>query len=511
MNLKVKFFVVLLMIAFMVASFAPRLEADTINTAIGIDPETMDPVQQGTTLVAMMLSHVTETLVYMNPEGEIKPHLAEDWTISEDNTEYTFHIREDVKFQDGTELDAEAVKFSLERIIDPDITTPLIGFYGPMESVEVIDDYTVRVIFEEPFAPALMGFAWPTAAIISPHSYEEMGIEEFARNPVGTGPFSMEEWSAGDRLVMERFENYWGENAASERLVWNVVPEDGTRTAMVIAGDVEIAYQPPAPDIPRLEADPGVNLENVISTRIMHVALNTTKEPLDDYRVRQALNYAVDAEAIAENVLMGAATPNDAPLPEVFFGYHSIGEYEYNPEKAQELMEEAGYPDGFELNFIHPSGRYILDEQVAETVHSFLADIGIEMEMETMDWPTYQDTIAQPAEDTEHHMSMLGWGPLPDAHHIHYSMFHSSQHPPVAFNLPFYENKEFEELIEAASSTLDEEERLELYEEASEIVWEDAPWIFLYTQNMVLGMAEELEGIEIYPWEMFSLTDAEIN
>jgi len=508
MSSRFKIAAVLLFTAFVVLSFAPVLQAEMVSVAIGIDPETMDPVQQGTTLVAMMLSHVTETLVYMDADGEIHPHLAEDWSISEDNREYTFYIREGVEFHDGSELNAEAVKFSLDRIIDPDISTPLIGFYGPMSEVEVVDEYTVTVKFDEPFAPALMGFAWPTAAIISPQTYEEVGIEDFARHPVGTGPFEMSEWSAGERLTMERNENYWGENAVPERIEWVVVPEPGTRTAMVIAGDVDIAYQPPSPDIPRLEADPGVALHSVPSTRIMHIALNNALEPLDDYRVRQALNYAVDSEAIAESILMGAGTPNDAPLPDVFFGYQSIGEYDYDPDRARELLAEAGYEDGLELDFIHPSGRYILDVQVSETVQSFLADVGIDVNLETMDWPTYQGMISRPVDEADHHMALLGWGPLPDAHHVLYSMFHSSQHPPEAFNLPFYDNEEFDNLIEEASRTLDEETRIDLYYDAQSLVWEEAPWIFLYTQNMVLGIDQNLQGVEIYPWEMFSLTGA---
>jgi len=511
MSSRFKVAAVLLFVAFLVLSFAPVLQADTVSVAIGIDPETMDPVQQGTTLVAMMLSHVTETLVYMDPDGEIHPHLAEDWSISDDNREYTFYIREGVEFHDGSELNAEAVKFSLDRIINPDISTPLIGFYGPMSEVEVVDEYTVTVKFDEPFAPALMGFAWPTAAIISPQTYEEVGIQDFARHPVGTGPFEMTDWRAGERLIMERNENYWGETALPERIEWVVVPEPGTRTAMVIAGDVDIAYQPPSPDIPRLEADPGVELHSVPSTRIMHIALNNTLEPLDDYRVRQALNYAVDSQAIAESILMGAGTPNDAPLPDVFFGYQSIGEYDYDPDRARELLAEAGYEDGLELKFIHPSGRYILDVQVSETIQSFLADVGIEVNLETMDWPTYQGMISRSADEADHHMALLGWGPLPDAHHVLYSMFHSSQHPPAAFNLPFYDNEEFDSLIEEASETLDEETRIDLYYEAQSIVWEEAPWIFLYTQNMVLGIDQELEGVVIYPWEMFSLTGAQTN
>jgi peptide/nickel transport system substrate-binding protein len=487
-------------------SAVSQQEGQTIRIVIGIDPDTLDPVRLTTTLMACMVTYTAETLVYQTPEGEFKPLLATDWTVTPNYME--FKIRKGVKFHDGTPLNAEAVKINFDRFMDPEIPCPLCGFIGPLERVEVIDEYTVRIHYKIPFAPALLGLTWPTAAIVSPKVIEEAGKE--AVLPVGTGPFILKEWISGEKVVMVRNENYWGKPAIPKELVWLVVPEAGTRSAMVMAGDAEVAYQPPAPDVPMLKAHPNVEVISVPSTRIMFAAMNTAKPPLDNKKVRQALNYAVDAEAIADKIVHGAGSPNHAPIPDFFFGYHEVGFYEYNPDKARKLLAEAGYPDGFELIFYHPTGRYILDAKVSEVIQSYLAEVGVVAKLVTMDWPSYIASLLKPVEESPYDLAFLGWGPLADAHHTLYSMFHSSQHPPVSFNVAFYKNPEVDKLLEEALSEFDIDRRKELYRQAQEIIWEDAPWIFLYTQHMILGVNANLEGLWTYPWEMFSVTYAYI-
>lgn len=483
----------------------------TIRIAIGIEPDNFDPVRQTTTLIQNMVDYMCEGLLKLTPELEVKPLLATEWSISPNNLEYTFKLRKGVKFHDGTPLNAETAKFTFDRLTTPGISCPLCGItIGPLDHAEVVDEYTLRLVYKKPFPPALIGLAsaFPQAAIISPTAFQEMGAEEFGKRPVCTGPFKMEEWVHGEKVVMVRNEDYWGEPPIPQELVWRIVPEAGTRTAMVLAGDVDVSYQPPAPDVPGLEASPTVNVISVPSTRIMFIAMNTTKPPLDKKEVRQALNYAVDAEAIASKVLLGAGSPNHAPLPETFFGYHEIGFYEYNPEKARELLAEAGYPNGFELTFYHPTGRYILDAMVAQVIQSYLVDVGVRAELRTMDWPTYIGELLKPAEESRYDLSMLGWGPLPDAHHTLYPMFHSAQHPPVSFNVAFYENSEVDRLLEEGGTVLDPDQRSELYRQAEQIIWDEAPWIFLYTQHMILGVNAKLKGLFTYPWEMFNVLHA---
>jgi peptide/nickel transport system substrate-binding protein len=475
-----------------------------IRIAIGLEPNTFVPARQDTTLVSCMLSYMLETLVYLTPEGKFEPLLATEWSISPDHLEYTFKIREGVKFHDGTPLNAEAVKFNLDKLLQP---CPLCGFIGPLERVEVVDEYTVKLIYKKPFAPALLGLTWPVAAIGSPTAFQEMGEEKFSEHPVGTGPFKMEEWVHGARVVMVRNEDYWGKPAIPQRLEWIIAPEGGTRSAMVLAGDVDVAYQPPVVDIPRFQAAPNVDVISVPSTRIMFVGINTTKPPLDKKEIRHALNYAVDAEAIANKILLGAGTPDHAPLPSSFFGYHEIGFYDYNPSKAKELLAEAGYPNGFNVIFYHPTGRYILDTEVAQAIQSYLADVGVKAELRTMDWPTYVGSLRKPREESPFDLALLGWGPLPDAHHM-YSMFHSSQQPPVSLNIAFYSNPEVDRLLDEASTEFDLDKRSELYRQAWQIIWDDAPWIFLYTQNMVLAVNAKLKGLFTYPWEMFNVVYA---
>lgn len=485
----------------------------TITIAIGIEPDNFDPVQQTTTLIQNMVDYMCEGLMELTPEGEIKPSLATDWTVSEDGKEYTFKLRKGVKFHDGTPLNAETAKFTFDRLTDLDVACPLCGItVGPLDHAEVVDKYTLKLVYKKPFPPALMGlaasFAFPQAAIISPTAFKEKGVEKFAEHPVCTGPYKMEKWFHGDKVVMVRNEDYWGKPPTPKRLVWKVVPEAGSRTAAVLAGDVDVSYQPPATDVSRLKASPAVNLISVPSTRIMFIAMNTSKPPLDNKKVRQALNYAVDAKTLADKVLFGAGSPNHAPLPAPFFGYHKIGFYDYNPEKAKELLAEAGYPDGFEITFYHPTGRYILDAKVAEAIQSYLADVGIKANLKTMDWPTYMGELLKPKEESPYDLCVLGWGPLPDAHHTLYPMFHSAQHPPVSFNTAFYENPEVDVLLDLGATIVDRQKRDVLYHQAEKIIWDEAPWIFLYTQHMILGVNAKLEGLYTYPWEMFNVLSA---
>ena len=385
---------------------------------------------------------------------------------------------------------------NFERWLNPDVRVPSRSQLGPVKECRVIDDLTFEVTLEKPYAPFLRALG-SYLRIVSPKSIEEVNVTGTITRPVGTGPYKFVSWEKGKEIVLEAFEDYWGGAPKIKRLVWKIIPEAGTRLAALKAGDVDVAFLPPASEVNALKNDPNIKVYTPLTNRVIFIAL-LPKGPLADPKVRQALNYAVDKEAIVKNIMFGLASPLKAPVPDHFFGFCPQQPYEYNPEKAKQLLAEAGYPNGFKMVLFHPVGRYLQDKQIAEAIQAYLAEIGVEVELRTMDWPSFVASILKPFEETEHDAVLIGWGPgVADAHFTIYPQFHSSQRPPKGLQLAHYQNPEVDRLLEQAVTELDEEKRKELYCQVTEIVWNEAPWIFLHVQRYLLAATKNLEGIFI--------------
>ncbi len=480
-------------------------EPTTFRIAVGIDPDTMDPVLSTTTTVANIVEYVAERLISTDKEGTPHPHLITDWEISDDSLEYTLHIREGVTFHDGTPLDAEAVKWNLDRLLDPDVPVPNRSPFESIEEVEVVDEYTVKLHLSEPFAPLISAFELENAAIVSPASVDlEANAYENITQPIGTGPYVFEERVKGERIVVTRNEDYWGEQPYYDEVVFRIVPEAATRESLLLAGQVDLIILPPVSDVPALQQNPDVEVLLAPSDRTIFIALNNNDEVLSDPRVRQALNYAVNKQDIIDSVLFGAAEPIDAPMAPSLFGYCPQEPYEYNPEKAKELLAEAGVEEGQQFNFIAPTGRYVQDFQAAQAIAGYLSEVGIEATLQTMDWPSYVGAILKPPEENELDLHFLGWAPsyLDSAQQM--VQFHSSQAPPNGLETSFYHNPEVDELISAARQETDPETRKELYCQASEIIWEEAPWIFLWIQRFPIIYRSDIANVDYHPTEKFA-------
>jgi len=477
---------------------SPTVSArDTIRIAIGIDLDTVDPHGQTTTLVYNVIRHVYETLLWFDDKGNVIPWLAVEWEVSSDGLEYTFKLRKGVKFHDGVEFDAYAVKANFDRWINPTTRVPLRAHLGPINKTEIIDRYTVKVILKKPYAPFLRALA-NYLLICSPKVLEKFG-NQTVTEPVGTGPFVFKKWEKGKEIVLERFEDYWSEKPKVKKLVWKIIPEAGTREAALLAGDVDFVFRPPASDVKMLDENPNIKVLAPVTNRIIFVAINP-RGPLANPKVRQALNYAIDKEAIIKNVLFGLGVIADSPVPPHFFGYHKMPLYEYNPEKAKQLLAEAGYPEGFKIVLLHPTGRYTQDKQVAEAIQAYLMDIGLDVELRTMDWPSFVRAIVRPLEEKDYDMVLIGWGPgVADAHFTLYPQFHSEQQTPHGLGLAHYNNSLVDQLLEQAMCELNESVRKDLYRQAIETIWQDAPWIFLYTEKVPAAMSVNLEGVWIHP------------
>jgi peptide/nickel transport system substrate-binding protein len=474
----------------------PVSAKDVLKVAIGIDLDTVDPHGQTTTVVYNVVRHMYETLLWYDEKGNVIPWLAERWEVSPDGLTYTLYLRKGVRFHDGSELDAYAVKANVDRWVDPTVRVPARAQLGPVKGAEVVDKYTVKIMLKEPFAPFLRALA-SYLLIASPKVIEKYGNKTITE-PVGTGPYKFVSWEKGKKVVLEANEDYWGSKPLIKRIEWVIIPDATTRTAALLAGDVDFAYNLPPTELERVKGDARFQVLTPVSNRVIFIAM-LPKGPLADPRVRQALNHAVDKSAIIQNILFGLGVELKAPIPDHFFGFYPMKPYSYDLDKARKLLAEAGYPQGFKVVLLHPTGRYLQDKQVAEAVQAYLSRIGVQVELKTMDWPSFVAEITKPFDQKTYDMVLLGWGPgVADAHFTLHGQFYSGQAPPKGLAAAHYSNPTVDRLLEEAMREVDEGKRRELYRQATEIIWNEAPWIFLYTQAWFYAGAKSLKGLMVY-------------
>lgn len=471
--------------------------------AQGTDAVTLDAADSTDSPSATVISHISETLFELTPEGTIEPLLAESYEVSADGTVWTLRLRQGVTFHDGTPFNAEAVKFNIDRFLDPANAFQFRFLLNRVASVEVVDEYTVRFNLSTPFAPFLAHLTHSSVAMQSPTAIERFG-EAYRDNPVGTGPFRFVSWEKGQRIDLATYENYWGEKPGIDGVRFLAVPEGTTRMALVETGEAHVAVRVPVQDVERLNANPNITVDNTSSVRTIYIYFNHTLEPFTDVRVRRAINHAVDKELIAEFLLGGAVRPSDAPISPGIFGYTPVGFYEYDPELARELLAEAGFPNGFTTKLYSPSGRYLQDIQISEAVQSQLAEVGIIAEIETLEWAAYLEKTREPAGVNDVPMAMLGWGTVTgDADYGLFALFHTSEHVPAGSNRSFYSNPLVDALLDEGRTNPDPAVREQIYADAMQIIWDDAAWLFLHSETQLTAIRNEVQGFVVHPTERY--------
>jgi peptide/nickel transport system substrate-binding protein len=515
-DMRKKFMIVtrLLLLVLLLGVAAPSIAQDdnTLVIATGTDIENTNIHIVTSSPSFSVLEHIYEPLFSMSAEGILEPLLAESIEATSDTT-YLLTVREGISFTDGIPFNADAVKANLDYVLDTENASAfrfLLVVGGEPAQVEVVDEYSVQITTAVPFAPLPAHLSHGALAMVSPGALEQ-GADFLANNAIGTGPYMLETWDRAEQVVLTRNPNYWGEAPAIETLVFRVVPEAGARLVEIEAGTVDVAVRVPPADIARLEANPDITVEITPGLRTIYIFFNVTAEPFDDPLVRQAVNYAVDKQAIVEALFEGAARVSDAPFAPAIFGYNPQEPYPYNPERARELLAEAGVEEGTSVVLYHPTERYPQDALVADAVRSQLAEVGLNVELRTLEWTQYVPFVRAPAEENEIQFAMLGWStPTMDADYALYALFHSGEAPP-GFNGAFYNNPEVDALLEQARSTLDEEVRQSAYSEAIATIWEEAPWLFLYSETQVTAIRNDVSGFIVHPDESLIATEAVIN
>jgi ABC-type transport system substrate-binding protein len=520
--MKSKLFIVLLLTVGLVFVVVGSTSASgTLVFGSSGDATRLDPgdVTDGESIQRM--DNIFEGLVeFESGSVLIKPCLATSWEASEDGTEIVFHLREGVKFHDGTDFNADAVVFSFARQYDTNHPYnqygewPYWGFmYYDVDKMEKIDDYTVKLVLKRPNAAIMTSLAMFTVNIVSPTNAEKYKEDAF-KNPCGTGPFKFVEWVKDDHITLEANENYWRERASLDKLIFKVIPDPSARLMALEVGEVQgIEYPNPA-DFDRIKANQDLVLMSEAGMNVGYMAMNTGYgyidankngvrdiadeplvktpgyfEPLTKKEVRQAINMAIDKQSIVDNLYMGTAIKAKNGMPPFMLGYNDdIVDYPYDPARAKQLLAEAGYPDGFEVTlYVMPVSRpYMFDPpKIGEAIQSYLEAVGITVKFYQVDWGTY----LQETEEGNHQMCLLGWtGDNGDPDNFMNVLYGANACSiGTAGNYAFYTNNTNQELLSAALATYDEEKRAAYYKKAQEMIHEDAGWVYLAhsTQNIV--------------------------
>lgn len=481
-----------------------RADIQGLKIGIGVDADTLNPQEQTTTLFQNMCDLMYGSFFFQDPQGKLHPRLATSYEVAPDGLTLTLHLRKGVKFSDGTDFNADAVKLTWDRIFNPKMRVPLRFAVGMVKACVKIDAHTVALKLKYPFAPLAPTLSLSLVSPISPAALKKYG-DDVRQHPVGAGPYLLAKWVKGDRIVMVRNENYWGKKPTVAKIIWKVVPEASTREAMLRAGQIDVCYKPLPSNIAALKADPNITVEMPLDTRTIFMGLNCQKGVTTNKKVRQAFNYAVDKKAIVKKILFNTAEPMDGPVSPKLFGYFKMQkQYDYNPAKAKQLLKEANFDFSQTVHMRTPQGRYLFDKQVSEAVQAYLQAIGVKVQLRTYDWPTYVAGLLKPIDKSELEVFLLGWGPLIlDADMALYGQFTCEVNPPKGLGAAFYCNPAYDKIMKASRREQDPQKRLALLKKASVIVWDDCPWLWLHVEKFVIAYSARIKGMVVTPTEKF--------
>jgi len=480
--------------------------------------------------------NIFEGLVTYQPGNTmIRPCLATSWTVSPDGTTLTFHLRNDVKFHDGTNFNASSVVFSFDRQFN--LSNPYHQYgewaywnylFTNIQRVEKTDDYTVTIILNHPDSSMLTSLAMPAAAIVSPTNAEQW-LEDAYKHPVGTGPFRFVEWVPDDHITLTANQEYWKEPPELDTLIFRVFLDTAARLQALQNNTIQGMEYPDPASFDTIRADRNLTLRVGAGLNIGYLAMNNGYgyydtnwnrvrdpdepwvktpgyfEPFTNRLVRQAVNYAINKTAIVKNFYKGTAIVAKNGMPPFMLGYNDdIVDYPYDPEKARELLTDAGYPNGFNTTlWVMPVSRpYMYDPiRIGEAIQSYLADVGINVDLYQIDWATY---LAK-TQAGEHSMCLLGWtGDNGDPDNFMNVLYGANQCSiGTAGNVAFYNNSLVQELFTAAIQTYDTSERADFYKAAQCIIHDDAPFVYLAHANQHLVFRTTVKGFIPNPAERF--------
>jgi len=432
---------------------------------------------------------VAEYLVYRDQDMNIIPGLATSWSVADDGVTWTFELREDVTFHDGTPFNAEAVIANFDRWDDPNLrNSTLVGIVGPaLVEYEAIDEHTLQVTADRPRSGFLGMLSGWGVQIVSPAAFEEFGNDNLGTNQVGTGPFSVESMVPGETLVLARNDDYWGGAPLLEQVTFQTIAEPAARTAALVAGEVDMSIDVEASQLANLESGDGIEFLEQVGISEEFIDINVTRESLDDPRVRQALNYAINMDEVAEVAFGGNLAPFQGPVPPMLHEPDpSIEVFEHDPDRARELLEEAGVSDlQLSLQFF-PGATY---QRFAELLQSQLGEVGVQLELNRLEPALMEEAFL--AGDFD-----LQFNGLSNSSGDPWQFFQTMLVTEASNNIG---HTGFDEITPEIGAELDEAALDALIDEAFEIYFEEAPYLATHSPIQVYALRDNVQGFVTYP------------
>lgn len=479
-----------------------------VVAAVAVDFTTMDPVDTSDTLSGGIQRLMMDGLFGFDDDMNLIPMLATDYTANDDATQYVITLREGITFSDGEAWNAEAAKKNFDKLTDKDLhlkRTSLLS--NVIESTEVTGEYEITVNLSSPFGAFIATLAHPACVMEAP-SVIDAGLDEAAHNPIGTGQYTFGEWVEGDHLTINLNKDWWGydagladSDAGFKSITFRPVSEAATRVSMLQAGDADFIWPVPAESYETLAADSTINAYAEEGIVVYYLTMNTQKEPFTDIRVRQAINYAIDKDAYISVVMHGLGSKATSIIAPKVAYYKGNDPYEYDPDKAKELLAEAGYPDGFTVDYYYTTTTD--NQNAAQFIQQQLAAVGITVNLigneSAITNSIIQDETAEPSE-AKVDIYRTGWSPSTgDADWGIRPLLGSESFPPNNYNISYYSNSELDQYIADGLSTADSDKRAEAYEKAQDLIWEEVPIAPLANSYNTWATTDKLAGVKIYP------------
>ncbi len=471
------------------ASAQDRARTKEVVVALGAEPRTMLGVTIVDWTTNNMLEHIYDRLLDRDARTlKPKPMLATSWKVVNDTT-WEFTLRQGVKFHNGEPFTAESIKATFDYMLNPATKShyATAAYWKPLKEVQIVNDYTVRLITEKPY-PSLLDHASLTDLLVLPaKALREQGPEKLAQHPIGTGPFKFVEWKRDERLVLERNADYWQGPADVSRVTFRFIPEFSARLAALLSGEIDIMKDVPPPTVDAIEKSGRARVRATVSSRINYLALQDLKPgPMQDLRVRRAMNHAIDVDGLITQVLKGRATRMCGPLAPANTDFSKVECYKYDPARATALFKEAKIdPANLQLSLDTPSGRYPLDKDVSFAIAAQLQRLGIKVNVVVNEWGTHLDKIKN---RNTGDMFFLGWGPALHGQGTIEPLFKAD-----ATYSSYGNNKILDERIAKAVTIVDPKARAAAYADLQKAVHDEAPWVFLWQQHDLYGVAQTVE------------------
>ena len=480
----------------------------TLTFGRGSDSLTLDPGNTADGESIKIVTQMTEGLLRINPiSSELEPCLATSWDMSEDGLEWTFSLRKNVKFHDNTPFNADAVVFSLKRQMDKNHPFHEGKFvywdymYTNIKDVVKVDDFTVKIIIDKPYAPLLANLAIFPCGIISPTAMKEKGVEGFSKSPVGTGYFKFVEWVKGERIVLEANKDYWDGRPYVDNLIFKVIKENELRILQLESNSIDVMDSISPKNVGRIDRDPDFKVLSRSGLNVAYMSMNCQKPPFTNKKVRQAINHVINKNAIIKLFYQNLAIAAKNPIPPSIWGYNDdIKGYDYSIEKAKELMVEAGFANGFKttLDVMENARPYMPDPvKIAETIKDNLSELNIEVEIRVNPWKEHLDK----GYNGENQMFIVGWmGDNGDPDNFLYVLLDKDNaEKGKSQNCAFYINEELHDILIEAQQDKDLKKRAVLYRQAQEIIHEDAPWVPLAHTKDLVAVNKKVKGVIVQP------------